>query len=110
MVTMAVVVRTSSLRLHMEAGMTNSDNTTQLMLDFACSWRRFGGGPDEDIMVRFGLSAPEFFRRVERMVQSGQHRLDAETADELLKVCRRRLWTDRSQQSAARARSLRHSA
>ncbi|MBJ8347177.1 hypothetical protein JGU72_21105 [Antrihabitans sp. YC2-6] len=66
------------------------------MIDFACSWRRFGGGPDEDILVRFGLTAHEFFGRLERILQADQHRLDEQTANELLKVCRRRLWTHRS--------------
>ena len=68
------------------------DSTPHLMIAFAVSWRRFGGGPDEDIMVRFGLTAPEFFVRLERMLRTGQHGLDEHTADELLRVCRRRLW------------------
>ena len=72
--------------------MTHDDSTTHLMLAFACSWRRFGGGPDEDIMVRFGVTAPEFFRRLEGILRSGHHNLDEQTAAELLKVCRRRLW------------------
>lgn len=73
--------------------MTHPDRTTHLMLEFACSWRRFGGGPAEEIMVGFGLTAPEFFRRVERVLRSGRHNLDNVTAAELLTVCRRRLWT-----------------
>lgn len=68
------------------------DSTTHLMVAFAASWRRFGGGPDEDIMVRFGLTAPEFFGRLERILRTGHHKLDEQTAGELLKVCRRRLW------------------
>jgi hypothetical protein len=73
------------------------EGDTRLMLDFALSWRRFGGGPDEDIMVRFGLTAPEYFRRLEAVVKAGHHNLDEQTATELMKVCRRRQWTSRTE-------------
>ncbi|NMN93998.1 hypothetical protein [Antrihabitans stalactiti] len=83
--------------------MKNPENTSRLMLDFACSWRRFGGGPDEDIMVRFGLTAPEYFSRLEGIVKAGHHNLDEQTATEILKVCRRRLWTYRTGHDSLRA-------
>jgi hypothetical protein len=83
--------------------MKHPENTSRLMLEFACSWRRFGGGPDEDIMVRFGLTPPEYFRRLESIVKAGHHNLDEQTATELLKVCRRRLWTYRTEPNAFRA-------
>ncbi|WP_139765951.1 hypothetical protein [Gordonia sp. i37] len=37
---------------------------TQLLLDFAARWHRFGGGSAEDIFVTFGVDRATFGRRV----------------------------------------------
>jgi hypothetical protein len=40
------------------------DSEQNRMLDFARLWAPHGGGPSEDIMVRFGLTSTEFFTRL----------------------------------------------
>ncbi|RZL78928.1 MAG: DUF3263 domain-containing protein [Rhodococcus sp. (in: high G+C Gram-positive bacteria)] len=43
--------------------MHETDNTNY-MLTFARKWRHWGGGSGEDILVEFGLSQREYFRKL----------------------------------------------
>lgn len=66
------------------------------MLDFARYWAPYGGGPAEDIMVQFGLTSTQFFTRLQLLLEPGTlpASFDADTRDELLAGCRRRLWLE----------------
>lgn len=66
-------------------------DATDDMIAFALIWVHFGGGPDEDIMVRFGLRAEEYYRRLQHTIQSHHHGLDTVTTSKLLKMCQEHL-------------------
>lgn len=42
------------------------------LLDFAQRWYPYGGGTAEDILVEFGISAHEYFRRLSEIIDSVQ--------------------------------------
>ena len=64
------------------------------MVDFAQRWMRFGGGPDEEILVEFGLAPRQFFRRLHDILQTAPPtHIDESAVAGLLQLCRRRLWT-----------------
>jgi hypothetical protein len=62
------------------------------MLEHAIKWRHWNGGPDEDIFVEFGISAPQYFQRIRRILTgSGRAAVDAAVVAELMDVCNRRV-------------------
>lgn len=42
------------------------------LLDFALRWYPYGGGTAEDILVEFGISEHEYFRRLSLIIDSLQ--------------------------------------
>jgi hypothetical protein len=62
------------------------------MLEHAVRWRHWNGGSDEDIFVEFGISAPQYFQRVRRILTgSNRGTLDADVVAEVMEVCNRRV-------------------
>lgn len=60
------------------------------MLDSAANWRHWGGVPDEDILVEFGLRTEDFYARVREAIESGAaDYLERDVIAQLLSVCRR---------------------
>lgn len=58
----------------------------QGMIDFALLWRQWGGGPAEEIFLKFGVVSSEYFRRLESLLpRSG---LDSGIVGELTRICR----------------------
>ncbi|OZC57157.1 hypothetical protein CH289_04545 [Rhodococcus sp. RS1C4] len=59
------------------------------ILDFALKWLPWGGGPDEDIMVEFGLSTVQFYSRLQALLDSSTRapNLDKTVVDELYRLC-----------------------
>lgn len=45
------------------------DNARDLVA-FASKWRHWGGGPAEDIFIEFGLTVPEYCRRLRTALNS----------------------------------------
>ncbi|RYF50314.1 MAG: DUF3263 domain-containing protein [Comamonadaceae bacterium] len=41
------------------------------IIDFALTWRHWGGGSDSDIFVEFGISSREYFQRLETLLEHG---------------------------------------
>lgn len=70
---------------------TNTTDTAQI-LEFACRWHKFGGGPAEDILVGFGVSEHVFFRRViSALDSSAAHDIDDATRQSVLTVAQQRI-------------------
>lgn len=42
------------------------------MVEMACRWMPFGGPPAEDIMVNFGLTPNDYYRRLDTFVVTQQ--------------------------------------
>lgn len=62
------------------------------MLDFVIMWRHWGGGPDEDIFIEFGVAPRVFFRRIQANLGSDVAvRYGKETVAQLESICRTRL-------------------
>ncbi|MFE7420449.1 hypothetical protein [Rhodococcus sp. NPDC057529] len=38
------------------------------LLDFATKWLPYGGGPGEETMLTFGLTRPQYLRRLHRVI------------------------------------------
>ncbi|KZF09413.1 MAG: DUF3263 domain-containing protein [Rhodococcus sp. (in: high G+C Gram-positive bacteria)] len=72
------------------------DSEQNRMLDFARLWAPHGGGPSEDIMVRFGLTSTEFFTRLQSLLEHDEQTelLTPGTRALVLACCRRRLWVE----------------
>ncbi|WP_257226530.1 DUF3263 domain-containing protein [Rhodococcus opacus] len=62
------------------------------LLEFARRWKHWGGGPEGDIFVTFGLSAQEYFRRVHGLLDTiaARYLTPTETQD-LKTICLARL-------------------
>jgi hypothetical protein len=62
------------------------------MIEFIRRWHRFGEGSGRGIFAEFGLAEHEFFRRTLELLQTGAFAgINAETAENIRKVCRWRL-------------------
>lgn len=61
------------------------------VLDFAVKWRHWGGAPDEDIFVTFGVAARQYFARVLQLLRSPGHGLPTHIVTAVEQVCRTRL-------------------
>ncbi|QIX52636.1 DUF3263 domain-containing protein [Rhodococcus sp. DMU1] len=58
------------------------------MLAFATKWRHWGGGPDEDIFVRFGITSQQFFHRLREILTAGpRFGLEPQLVRTLLDIC-----------------------
>ncbi|MBF6225085.1 hypothetical protein [Nocardia abscessus] len=44
------------------------DSEQQRLLDLALTWQPFGGPPEDEILIAFGISAPVFRYRVRRIL------------------------------------------
>jgi len=56
--------------------MQSRQTEAQLMIEFAMLWSPWGGAPDEDILVRFGISSMVFYTRVLQLLEQNQAQLD----------------------------------
>ena len=62
------------------------------ILTFALTWRHLGGGPAEDIMLTFGLSPADYFRRLQTHLDDGAAAtLPPEIVRCLTRICGTRL-------------------
>lgn len=62
------------------------------MLDFVIRWRHWGGGPDEDIFIEFGVTPRVFFGRIQANLGSDvAARHGKEAVAQLESICRIRL-------------------
>lgn len=60
------------------------------MIDFAVTWRHWGGGSPEEIFVRFGISVHEYFARLELLLERGHCARQPQLRDELRQLCANR--------------------
>ena len=61
------------------------------LLEYAMTWRHWGGGHAEEIFVQFGISSAEYFTRLELILREGHYRCPPRVRLELLELCRRKL-------------------
>ncbi|AZG44446.1 DUF3263 domain-containing protein [Gordonia insulae] len=72
------------------------DNKQQQMIDFERRWYPLGGGSSSAITERFGLDDRDFFREVDRIVESDPpETLTSAELRRMRSVIRRRLWMAR---------------
>jgi len=68
---------------------------TPTVLSFALKWRFWGGGPDEDIFVEFGLTPRQFFVRLQEILRNRRYVAILGVSDtayvQLQTICRMRL-------------------
>ncbi|MGV9868104.1 DUF3263 domain-containing protein [Rhodococcus koreensis] len=61
------------------------------MVDFASMWQPWGGAPDDDILVRFGLPEHAFYQRLANILTRGRVRLTPHRASSLFELCEQKL-------------------
>jgi hypothetical protein len=57
------------------------------LLTFAISWLPYGCGPDEEILVRFGLSRARYLARLADTVTRRRAIIHPHTAERLIALC-----------------------
>ncbi|MFZ2173329.1 MAG: hypothetical protein WAW17_04720 [Rhodococcus sp. (in: high G+C Gram-positive bacteria)] len=57
------------------------------MLSFAVKWRHWGGGPDEDIFIEFGIPPHQFFHRLRRLLTNCGSQLPPHVVEQLIEIC-----------------------
>lgn len=63
----------------------------QLIVDLALTWYPWGGVPDEEIFVRFGLTELEFYERVFTALAAERVQIDLKLAHALRRHCEQKL-------------------
>ncbi|CAG7587384.1 MULTISPECIES: DUF3263 domain-containing protein [Rhodococcus] len=84
--------------------MLETDNTNYL-LTFARKWRHRGGGSGEDILVEFGLSQREYFRKLLSLLDQrigAAADLPLPIRQQLTQICHLRLRDRRAQRGQDR--------
>jgi hypothetical protein len=59
-------------------------------LTFAISWLPYGGGPDDEILVNFGLSKQSYLDRLRDVVDRQRPHIDPHTFERLIQFCDQR--------------------
>jgi hypothetical protein len=62
-----------------------------MMVDFAWMWQPWGGAPDDDILVRFGLPEQAFYKRLANILTRGRAHLTPHRARSLGELCEQKL-------------------
>lgn len=68
------------------------------MIDYAVRWVNHGGGPEDDILTRFGVTAREFYRTVLDILERdpgrtfGEFGLSPVMVTRIKAIARRRIW------------------
>jgi hypothetical protein len=65
------------------------DREDHELLTFAISWLPYGCGPDEDILVRFGLTRARYLARLFDVVTRRRALIHPDTAERLITLCTR---------------------
>ena len=63
------------------------DRDDNALLTFAVSWLPYGGGPEDEILVTFGLSHQRYLGRVREAVERNRHLIHPDTVGRLLQMC-----------------------
>jgi hypothetical protein len=63
------------------------DREDHEVLTFAVSWLPYEGPPDDEILVRFGLTKERYMQRLRQTVEDHRHQIHPDTAARLLKLC-----------------------
>ncbi|MGV8872805.1 MAG: DUF3263 domain-containing protein [Rhodococcus sp. (in: high G+C Gram-positive bacteria)] len=67
------------------------NDTRDLMVEFASTWARFGGGTTEDIFVTFGLSPDKYYQRLYDLVRTSPGLFCGDLALEIGILCTQHL-------------------
>jgi hypothetical protein len=76
--------RRESAKRHPTSGVERDDH---YLLTFAISWLPYGGGPEDEILIRFGLDRTRYLARVLETVRRQRARIHPETAERLIGMC-----------------------
>lgn len=64
------------------------DRDDHELLTFSINWLPYGGAPDDEIMVRFGLTRKRYGVRLQRVVDDHCALIHPQTAMRLKEICR----------------------
>jgi hypothetical protein len=54
------------------------------LLNFAISWLPYGGGPDDEILINFGLTRQRYVQRIRELVERHRNQIHPGTAERLI--------------------------
>lgn len=63
------------------------DREDHELLSFAVSWLPYGGGPSDEILIRFGLTKERYLMRLRRIVDEHRDHIHPDTAARLREDC-----------------------
>ena len=66
------------------------DRADHELLTFAISWLPYGGGPDDEILVNFGLSKQSYLDRLRDDVDRHRPHIHPHTLERLIQFCDQR--------------------
>ncbi|KQU31468.1 MULTISPECIES: hypothetical protein [Nocardiaceae] len=81
----------------------SANESEALLMDFALKWEPYGGAPDSEIFIEFGLGAGDFKRRLFVLLSKPDHvaPIDPERRGRLVDYCLRA--TERTPRSGEQA-------
>ena len=59
----------------------------QDLLTFAIRWLPYGGGPDDEILINFGLTRQRYLQRLRDTVERQRHHIHPQTFALLTQLC-----------------------
>jgi hypothetical protein len=76
--------RRGSAKRHPISGVERDDH---YLLTFAISWLPYGGAPEDEILIRFGLDRTRYLARVLETVHRQRAHIHPDTAERLIGMC-----------------------
>jgi hypothetical protein len=63
------------------------DRADHDLLTFAISWLPYGGGPEDEILVNFGMTKRRYVNRLREVVDRQRHLIHPTVAERLIAFC-----------------------
>jgi hypothetical protein len=63
------------------------DRADHELLTFAISWLPYGGGPEDEILVNFGMTTQRYLSRLREVVDRQRHLIHPTVAERLIALC-----------------------
>ncbi len=63
------------------------DRADHELLTFAISWLPYGGGPEDEMLVNFGMTKRRYLNRLREVVDRQRHLIHPTVAERLIALC-----------------------
>lgn len=63
------------------------DRADHDLLTFAISWLPYGGGPEDEMLVNFGMTKRRYLNRLREVVYRQRHLIHPTVAERLIALC-----------------------